>query len=97
MPTDNMGMYVLIAFIAINLIAFLIMFFDKRKAINSNSERISEGMMFFLGSLFGGIGIYVGMFVLHHKTQKWYFLVGIPLIIMQNIATIYLVYMLFIK
>jgi uncharacterized membrane protein YsdA (DUF1294 family) len=27
-----------------------------------------------------------------HKTQKWYFQLGIPLVIFQNLATIYVIW-----
>jgi len=85
--------YLLIFWTLVNLLAFLIMFNDKLKASNLNSERISEGLLFFLAAVFGALGIYIGMFIFRHKTQKWYFLLGIPLLIIENIATIYIVYL----
>ena len=68
---------------------------DKIKSATPGAERISEGMLFFLAAAFGGLGVYAGMFSFRHKTQKWYFLLGIPLLILQNMATIYLIYFLF--
>jgi len=85
--------YIIIALVAINLIAFLIMLVDKIKSVNSNTQRISEGMMFFLAAAFGSLGVYLGMFIFRHKTQKWYFLIGIPLLIVQNAAIAYLIYL----
>ena len=76
-----------------NLIAFLIMLNDKIKSANPTAERISEGMMFFLAAAFGSLGVYLGMFAFRHKTHKWYFLVGIPLLIVENLATAYLIYL----
>jgi uncharacterized membrane protein YsdA (DUF1294 family) len=93
MPINNQLLYILIFFSAINVLAFLIMFVDKIKSANPNKERISEGMMFFLAAAFGSIGVYVGMFVFRHKTRKWYFLIGIPLLIVQNFSVIYLAYL----
>jgi uncharacterized membrane protein YsdA (DUF1294 family) len=90
-----METYILIIFLLINLLAFLIMLSDKIKSTTSGAERISEGMLFFLASAFGGLGVYAGMFSFRHKTQKWYFLIGIPLLIFQNAATVYLIYSLF--
>jgi len=81
----------LIFFLAVNALAFLIMFLDKRKSKKASAERISEGMLFFIATAFGSVGVYAGMFVFHHKTQKWYFLVGIPLLILQNSALLYLI------
>jgi uncharacterized membrane protein YsdA (DUF1294 family) len=49
-------------------------------------------MLFFMATAFGSLGVYVGMFTFRHKTQKWYFIIGIPLLIMQNSAFLYVVY-----
>jgi uncharacterized membrane protein YsdA (DUF1294 family) len=81
--------------LAMNLLAFFLMFLDKIKSKKNNAERISEGMLFFLATVFGSVGVYMGMFVFRHKTQKWYFLVGIPMLIIQNSAFLYLAYSFF--
>lgn len=93
MLIDSSLFYLLILFGLINLIAFLIMLLDKVKSANPGSERISEGMMFFLAAAFGSLGVYAGMFAFRHKTRKWYFLVGIPLLFLENLATVYLIYL----
>ena len=84
--------YLLIgALAAINIVAFVVMLNDKRKSMRSdNPERIPEGILFFLAAAFGSIGIYTAMYLLRHKTRKWYFVVGIPFLIAQNIAILYL-------
>ncbi|MDD5464526.1 MAG: DUF1294 domain-containing protein [Candidatus Moranbacteria bacterium] len=82
---------VLIFFLAVNVLAFFIMFLDKRKSKKASAERISEGMLFFIATAFGSVGVYAGMFVFHHKTQKWYFLLGIPLLILQNATLLYFI------
>ncbi|MBT3356464.1 DUF1294 domain-containing protein [bacterium] len=83
-------------FILINLSAFMLMFFDKNRSRKQhNRRRISEGMLFFMATFFGSIGVYLGMFAFRHKTQKWYFTIGIPLLILQNIAFLYLIGSLF--
>jgi len=64
---------------------------DKRLSLRSdNSERIPEGLLFFMATIFGSVGIYLGMLVFRHKTRKWYFVIGIPLVLTQNLATLYL-------
>lgn len=87
--------YLLIIFAVINLLAFFIMLSDKIKSAKPGVTRISEGMLFFLATAFGSLGVYAGMFAFRHKTQKWYFLIGIPLLILQNAATVYLIYLNF--
>ena len=84
--------YIIIPYLAINLIAFLVMLDDKIKSRLTQHERISEGQLFFLATIFGAIGVYVGMFIFHHKTKKWYFLLGIPFLILQNLSLIYCFY-----
>ncbi len=89
--SNTIFLIILGIFIAINLIAFLIMIWDKNRSRNKNNKRISEGILFFMAICFGSIGVYTGMFAFRHKTQKWYFLIGIPLSIIQNISLIYLI------
>ena len=77
--------------VAINLFTFLIMANDKRKSRQGGEvERIPEGLIFFMAAAFGSVGVYAGMYLLRHKTRKWYFQLGIPLLIVQNLATLYL-------
>jgi uncharacterized membrane protein YsdA (DUF1294 family) len=94
MLIDNQSLYVLIFFLAVNLTAFLIMLADKIRSARPGAERISEGMLFFLAAAFGSVGVYAGMFAFRHKTRKWYFLAGIPLLMAENAAALYLAYLL---
>jgi uncharacterized membrane protein YsdA (DUF1294 family) len=89
---DSQFMEAGIFFLAANIIAFFVMLWDKVKSRKKNSERISEGMLFFMATAFGSIGVFAGMFVFHHKTRKWYFMLGIPLLIAQNTAFLYVLY-----
>lgn len=89
---DNNFLGVIIFFTVINLVAFLTMMLDKSKSKNSATERISEGMLFFIATAFGSVGVYAGMFAFRHKTRKWYFVIGIPLVIMQNIVFLWVIY-----
>jgi len=91
---QNLSLFLILFFLVINLLAFLLMLLDKNKSRKNGAERISEGMLFFLATIFGSVGVLAGMFAFRHKTQKWYFLIGIPMLILQNVATLYLVYLL---
>ena len=78
---------------AINIFTFLVMANDKHKSMASaNPDRIPEGILFFLATAFGAIGIYAAMILMRHKTRKWYFQVGIPALILQNVATGYVIW-----
>ena len=89
----NWLLIICIIIVIVNLFAFLAMLIDKMKSRNPVYRRISEGMMFFWAAIGGSLGIYLGMFVCRHKTKKWYFLLGMPLMIIQNTALTYLAYL----
>lgn len=71
---------------AINAAAFLVMAWDKRQSRQNGAERISEGLLFFMATAFGALGVFLGMFAFRHKTRVWYFLLGIPLAFVSNLA-----------
>lgn len=79
------------AFALMNVAAFLVMLWDKRQSRRSGAERLSEGLLFFIAASFGSVGVLLGMIVSRHKTRKWYFLLGIPLLIVENLATLSLI------
>lgn len=55
--------------ISINLISFILMFIDKRKAIY-NKYRIKESTLLFISLLGGCFGTLLGMYLFRHKTRK---------------------------
>lgn len=75
--------------LGLNLISFALVYADKRKSVN-NTERLPEVSFFVLGIFFSSLGVLVGMFVFHHKTQKLNFIFGIGLLLLQQIALTYL-------
>lgn len=77
----------IIYLIIINIIAFLAMFIDKKKA-EKNRWRIKESTLLILALIGGSIGVIAGMYVFHHKTQKPRFYIGIPIIIILQILLI---------
>jgi uncharacterized membrane protein YsdA (DUF1294 family) len=89
----NQALYIILSFfVLVNLVALLVMFMDKCRSRKIGAERISEGLLFFMAIAFGSIGVCLGMFFFRHKTKKWYFIIGVPLMILQNSATVYLAY-----
>ena len=89
---NNQLIAITVFFLVMNLLAFVVMLIDKHKSRKENVPRISEGMLFFLATAFGSLGVYAGMFAFRHKTRKWHFVLGIPLLLIQNVALLYLVY-----
>lgn len=79
-------------FLIINLIGFLTMGVDKRKAIK-HTFRIPEATLFVLALIGGSLGTTLGMYVFRHKTRHWYFVYGMPAIfILQVIIALALYY-----
>lgn len=74
----------LIYLLAINLAGFAAMGIDKHKA-KKQAWRIRERTLFLLALLLGSIGTWLGMYVFHHKTKHWYFVVGMPAILAAQI------------
>ena len=78
---------ILIYLLFINLITFLAMYIDKRRA-QWGKWRIKESTLFTLVLLGGGIGGIAGMRVLRHKTKKTRFVIGFPAILIIQIICI---------
>jgi len=77
--------------IRINLITFLAMLIDKKKA-KKGSWRIKESTLLTMGLIGGSIGGIVGMYTFRHKTQKPKFVVLFPtILILQIIIAIYII------
>ena len=80
------------SFILVNLTGFLMMGIDKRKAVK-HAFRIPEATLFIVSLIGGSIGSLLGMYTFHHKTRKWYFVYGIPaILIVQVLLILVLVY-----
>ncbi len=79
--------YITIYLLVLNIIGFLIMGIDKRRA-KKRMWRIPE-KTFFIASLLGGsIGTWAGMYTFRHKTKHWYFVIGMPLILVLQIGIV---------
>lgn len=70
-----------------NLYVMTIMRSDKRRA-KKHMWRVPELTLLLMGVGFGGIGLYTGMKVFHHKTSHLKFVMGVPFIILLNIIVI---------
>ncbi len=68
-PSEIIPLLLTSYLILINLIAFLAMWWDKRKA-RLNDWRVSEATLLILCFIGGAIGFFAGMFRFRHKTQK---------------------------
>ncbi len=80
-------MIVFIYLAVINLIAFIVYGRDKHYA-RTGQYRVREWVLFFLAFIGGSAGALIGMHAFHHKTRKAYFAIGIPLILIAQIALV---------
>ena len=79
--------YFILYLIIINIIAFLAMYIDKRKA-KYGKWRVQEQSLFILALIGGSIGAIIGMNIFRHKTKKLRFSVGFPIILILQIVLI---------
>lgn len=66
--------------IIMNIIGFCLMGLDKNRA-RTRQWRIPEKVLFGAALLGGSAGAWAGMYAFRHKTRRWYFVVGMPLIL----------------
>lgn len=77
--------YFLIYLLLINALGFLLMLVDKWKA-KHNRWRIPEATLMGVAALGGSVGSLIGMYTFRHKTKHIKFTVGIPIILVVQIA-----------
>ena len=76
---------IILYLIIINLLAFLLMGLDKRKA-KRHKWRIPEKTLFLSAIIGGSIGALLGMQVFRHKTKHASFRIGMPCILILQLA-----------
>ena len=82
----SIGMKILLVYLLVmNLVGLLVMAVDKHKA-KKEAWRIPERRLFLVSLLGGSIGTWAGMYLFHHKTKHWYFVIGMPLILFLQLA-----------
>ena len=79
--------FVLIYVIIMNLLAFLIYGVDKRRAVN-DQRRIPNVTLLGLAFIGGSIGGLAAVYCFRHKTNKDYYTVGIPFILLMQIVVL---------
>ena len=83
LTAQNFVIYIVI----INIIGFLAMYIDKQKA-KRGSWRIPENTLFIITAIGGGIGTIAGMYLFRHKTKKWTFKIGLPVLLILDILIV---------
>ena len=89
---DGMKLFA-IYLVVMNVLGVAVMWSDKRRA-RLHRWRIPEKVLFGVSLLGGSAGTWAGMYLFRHKTKHWYFVVGMPLILVcQAALAIFLVHL----
>ncbi len=83
-----MQLYLIAVLAALNLIGLIVVGVDKHKAIK-RKWRVPEKTFFIISLLGGSIGVYIGLLTFRHKTRHWYFMIGIPAILIAQAVGVY--------
>lgn len=83
--------YMVLYLLVLNMIAVIVCIIDKVKARRQN-WRVSEKTLFLISILGGAVGMYMTMKIVHHKTLHKRFMIGLPIIIIIQCATLMLIY-----
>lgn len=75
----------IIYIVALNVLTFAMMGNDKRKA-KKHLWRTPEINFFILSLIGGSLGTLLGMYSFRHKTKKWYFRFGLPILLLIQVG-----------
>ncbi|MBR6383610.1 MAG: DUF1294 domain-containing protein [Lachnospiraceae bacterium] len=88
---EDIWLIILIYLAAVNLFGLIIMGVDKSRA-KRRKWRIPEATLFLVAIIGGSIGSIAGMYLFRHKTKHWYFVVGMPVILVLQIIAALIMY-----
>lgn len=77
--------FVLIYWIAMNIAGIIVMGVDKERS-RRKQWRIPERTLFLVSLLGGSLGTWAGMYLFRHKTRHWYFVWGMPAILLCHLV-----------
>ena len=84
---ENIPLYIGIYLAAVNLLAIVLTGYDK-SAARRGSRRISERTLLLVSTVGGSVAMLVTMRLIRHKTKHAKFMVGIPAIIVLQVAAV---------
>ena len=74
--------------LAISLISLVVCIYDKFASKHATKHRTRESTLLLLSALGGSIAMFATMQLIRHKTKHPKFMVGIPLIIVAQVAAV---------
>ncbi len=88
--------YFLYYIVIISVVSVIFCVYDK-KAAKQNWQRISENNLLFCSIMGGAVAMYITMRIIRHKTKHNKFMLGLPIIILVQIAITLLLFVKFYK
>ncbi len=82
-----LGIYLCI----VNILGLFLMGFDKSRA-RRRGWRVPEAHLFIVAVIGGSIGTILGMYIFRHKTKHWYFVYGLPAILLIQLGLVAVLY-----
>lgn len=79
--------FVAVYLVMMNLLGFVSMGYDKRRA-RAHGWRVPEASLFLVAVMGGSVGSLAGMHAFRHKTKHRQFTIGMPVILIAQIALI---------
>lgn len=73
---------------AISLISVIVCCYDKIASKHMTKHRTRERTLLLLSALGGSVAMLITMFIIRHKTKHAKFMIGIPLIIIAQVAIV---------
>ena len=80
---------ILLYLLIVNAVSFLLMLTDKQKA-KKKLWRIPESTLMLSAAIGGRIGSLAGMYTFRHKTKHLKFTLGVPVILVLQMAAVFL-------
>ena len=77
----------------ISLVSIIVCCYDKIAAKHNPKHRTREATLLLLSALGGSVAMYVTMQIIRHKTKHLKFMIGIPIIIVLQVALVFCVHL----
>lgn len=82
-----LGVYLVV----VNVVTFAVFAVDKALAASGkNRSRIPEACLLGMSLIGGAVGGLAAMYIVRHKTRKWYFMIGLPVFAVLDLVLVLL-------
>ena len=79
----------LIYLISVSALSLIVTVYDKIASLKMPQHRVRELTLFLLSLFGGGAVMFVTMYIIHHKTAHGRFMLGLPIIVLLQLAAVW--------